>query len=292
MALGGNFATVWFGLSASEIWSFHLWGEQSPLLEKEHPEPCSQRLLWIKIANIHNTGNIANIFNHCKWSMASLMAHWVKKLPAMQETHETHVWSPGGEDPPEEETATYFSILAWRIPRTEESGGLQSKRSQRVRHDWAPKLWIIMLYTCNLSNTVQQLYFNLKEREIEMHQPLRMDHLGWDTFSADDAMTGRVTTHPWCSQLCGQPSLFLMAIVFFYVYLFIYFAILHGMVDLSSPTKFSRFSPYWTHALCSGNTEFEPLDHQGNPHSLSLEMKKCFYNPVVTTSCRAGSSLS
>lgn len=50
-----------------------------------------QRLLWIKIANTHNLGNIANIFNHCKWSMASLMAHGVKKLPAMQETQETHV---------------------------------------------------------------------------------------------------------------------------------------------------------------------------------------------------------
>ena len=29
-----------------------------------------------------------------------------------------------------------------------------------------------------------------------MHQPLRMDHLGWDTFSVDDAVMGRVTTHP------------------------------------------------------------------------------------------------
>ena len=139
----------------------------------------------------------------------------------MQEPQETQIRPRGWEDPLKEGMATYPSILAWRIPRTEESGGLQSKRSQRVRHDWAPKLWIIMLYTCNLSNTVQQLYFNLKEREIEMHQPLRMDHLGWDTFSADDAMTGRVTTHPWCSQLCGQPSLFLMAIVFL-LFLFIY----------------------------------------------------------------------
>ena len=40
-----------------------------------------------------------------------------------------------GDDPPEEEMATHSGILAWRIPRTQESGGLQSIRSQRVRHD-------------------------------------------------------------------------------------------------------------------------------------------------------------
>ena len=47
----------------------------------------------------------------------------VKKLPAMQETQ---VWFLGQEDPLEEEMATYSSILAWRIPRTEEPGRLQS----------------------------------------------------------------------------------------------------------------------------------------------------------------------
>ena len=41
------------------------------------------------------------------------------------------------EDPLEKEMATHSSILAWRIPWTEEPGGLQSTRSQRVGHDWA-----------------------------------------------------------------------------------------------------------------------------------------------------------
>ena len=41
----------------------------------------------------------------------------------------------GGEDPLEEERATYSSILAWKIPSTEEPGRLQSIGSQRVRHD-------------------------------------------------------------------------------------------------------------------------------------------------------------
>ena len=49
--------------------------------------------------------------------------------------HEMQVQFLGGEDPLEEEMATHSSILAWRIPRTEESGGQQSIGSHRVRHD-------------------------------------------------------------------------------------------------------------------------------------------------------------
>ena len=44
---------------------------------------------------------------------------------------------PGWEDPPEEEMATHSSILGWKIPWTEEPGGLQSKVLQRVRHNRA-----------------------------------------------------------------------------------------------------------------------------------------------------------
>ena len=60
------------------------------------------------------------------------MAQMVKNLPAMQETR---VRSLGGEDPLEEGMATHSRIVAWRIPRTEESGGLQSIGAQRVGHD-------------------------------------------------------------------------------------------------------------------------------------------------------------
>ena len=59
----------------------------------------------------------------------------VKSLPATQELQETRVQSLGGEDPLEEGMATHSSILAWRIPWTEEPGGLQSIGLQRVRHD-------------------------------------------------------------------------------------------------------------------------------------------------------------
>ena len=50
---------------------------------------------------------------------------------------EMWVWSRGGEDPLEKGMATHCSILAGRIPWTEEPGGLQPMQSQRVRHDWA-----------------------------------------------------------------------------------------------------------------------------------------------------------
>ena len=60
------------------------------------------------------------------------MAQTVKNLPAMQETW---VRSLGRADPLENERATHSSILAWRIPWTEEPGGLQSMGSQRVGHD-------------------------------------------------------------------------------------------------------------------------------------------------------------
>ena len=53
----------------------------------------------------------------------------------MQEMQETQVRSLGQEDPLEEEMAIHSSILAWKIPWTEEPGGLQSKGFQRVRHD-------------------------------------------------------------------------------------------------------------------------------------------------------------
>jgi len=62
----------------------------------------------------------------------SLVAQMVKDLPAMWETW---VRPLGWEDPLEMGMATHSSILAWRIPWTEEPGGLQSMASQRVRHD-------------------------------------------------------------------------------------------------------------------------------------------------------------
>ena len=59
----------------------------------------------------------------------------VKNPPAMQETQEMRVQSLDWEDTLEKGMATHSSVLAWEIPWTEEPDGLQSKGSQRVRHD-------------------------------------------------------------------------------------------------------------------------------------------------------------
>ena len=63
---------------------------------------------------------------------ASLVAEKVKNLPAMRETW---VLPLGGEDLLENRMASHSSILAWRIPWTEEPGGLQPIGSQKVGHD-------------------------------------------------------------------------------------------------------------------------------------------------------------
>ena len=63
---------------------------------------------------------------------ASLVAQMVKHLPTVQETC---VRSLGREDPLEKELATHSNNFAWEIPWTEEPGGLQFMKPQRVRHD-------------------------------------------------------------------------------------------------------------------------------------------------------------
>ena len=67
------------------------------------------------------------------------MALVVKNLPANAGDIRNAVWSLGWEDALEEGMATHSSILAWRIPWTEEPGRLQSMGSQKVWQDWATK---------------------------------------------------------------------------------------------------------------------------------------------------------
>ena len=69
---------------------------------------------------------------HIPW--ASLVAQMVKNLPAMQQ-----IWvqSPGLEVLLKKRMATHSSILAWRIPWTQEPGRLQFMESQMVKHNWA-----------------------------------------------------------------------------------------------------------------------------------------------------------
>ena len=68
---------------------------------------------------------------------------------------ETLVQSLGQEDPLEKEMATHSSILAWRIPWTEEPGGLQSIGLQRARHDWS-NLACMHMYTMDYYSAIKR----------------------------------------------------------------------------------------------------------------------------------------
>ena len=75
------------------------------------------------------------VFSSLLWGLPSGLV--VKNLPAIQEMQ---VRSLGQEDPLEEDMATHSSILAWRIPWTEEPGGLKSMGLRRVGYDLATKI--------------------------------------------------------------------------------------------------------------------------------------------------------
>ena len=105
---------------------------------------------------------------------ASLVAQMVKNLPAMQETQ---VRSLGREDPLEKEMATHFSNLAWRILWTEESGGLQSIGSQRVRQDWDTNTHTHTQFFLKLFYSFNSTYhYHNQEKHIKMvMEPLSIE---------------------------------------------------------------------------------------------------------------------
>ena len=81
--------------------------------------------MMVQYENVHLVLNISS-------KGASLVTQMVKNLPAIQETP---VQSLGQEDPQEKGTPIHSTILTWRIPWTEEPGGLQSMGLQRVEHN-------------------------------------------------------------------------------------------------------------------------------------------------------------
>ena len=116
-------------LDCKESWALKNWCLWTVVLEKTL-EGVGLRL--------HKDGLISSRFCVIR---ASLVAQRLKGLPAMQETW---VRSLGQEDLLEKEMATHSSILAWRIPWTEEPGGLQSMGSQRVRHNFTFTFCVII----------------------------------------------------------------------------------------------------------------------------------------------------
>ena len=112
-------------------------------------------LQWGSEVSVFNRPNI-NCSSPLFLEWTSLVTQMVKNPPVMQETR---IWSLGWKDPLEKRLATHSSIFVWRIPWTEEPGGLQSMGSQKVGHNWATNtftfrlhihtLSILHTYTCN-----------------------------------------------------------------------------------------------------------------------------------------------
>ena len=92
--------------------------------------PQDSSLVILSGSRVPWVGQYVSSFRSCR--EASLVAQPVKNPPAMQETQVRFL---GWEDPLQEEMETHSSLLAWRVPCTEEPGGLQSIGSQRVRHN-------------------------------------------------------------------------------------------------------------------------------------------------------------
>ena len=101
------------------------------------------------------------------------MAQTVKNLPAIQELW---VWSLGQEDPLEKGMATHSSILAWRIPWTEEPGGLQPVWLQRVEQDWATNTFTFFTETVVLIDTWVVRRSSLETHLGHCHQWWSGDH--------------------------------------------------------------------------------------------------------------------
>ena len=78
--------------------------------------------------------------------MASPMAQWVMNPSLMRKTQETQVQSLGQEYSLEEEIATCSSILAWRIPWTEEPGGLQSMGSKKSQTQLTKRAYVYIYF--------------------------------------------------------------------------------------------------------------------------------------------------
>ena len=112
--------------------------------------------LWHSIPSICFVYISHNIYHHLTltfmhvWLLLSQTAQWVTNLLAIQKTQEMWDWSLGQENSLGKEMGTHFSILAWKLPWAEGTGGLQSKGSQRVYHQ-SPQENVHFMRTWNLS---------------------------------------------------------------------------------------------------------------------------------------------
>ena len=141
---------------------------------------CSHGSVWAKIPSFSFSPIFLlnlSILNHCEFAFWFFVANskpmWASQVALVKRTHlpvqetsETQIGSLGREDPLEKGLATHSSILAWRIPWTEEAGGLQSIGSQRVSHDWrdlahkAYEMQLLSNHSTHQANLSKDRYFS------------------------------------------------------------------------------------------------------------------------------------
>ena len=133
----------WFAISffGGSSWLRPSWAT------REAPSQCNmEEQIWLPIGSISFT--LTFVFYCFCYKLITKGSFpggsVVKNLPAMQESQETQVWSLGWKDPLEEGKAPHSSILAWRIPWTEEPGRLYSPWGhKRVGYDLVTKQQLI-----------------------------------------------------------------------------------------------------------------------------------------------------
>ena len=141
---------------------------------------------WPSRAENGEVSRLTTLFENnlkCLWVIMSKGFSGVKGFSGKESAcqfkkmQEMRVWSLGWEDPLEEEMAIHSSILVWKIPRTEEPGGLQFLGSQRVGHDWVTKtagmqLWakLVIWYSLNVSQEQMQPSWSLIPMNIHEEQ--------------------------------------------------------------------------------------------------------------------------
>ena len=101
---------------------------------------------------------VNRVFHKTWLCYIALMVHWVKNLPAMQETQEMWVQVLGWQDPLEVEMATHSSILAWKIPWTEEPGGNTPNGHKETQlSNWTELNWTAMNNIYSLFHHINSL---------------------------------------------------------------------------------------------------------------------------------------
>ena len=138
---------------------------------------------------------------------------------------ETWVWSPGREDSLEKRTATHSSILAWRIPCTEEPGRLQFMELQKAGQDWTT--FTSPHFIQNINSSYNSIYMFFKDN------PVKNEQNTWiDMVLKEDIQT--IVT--WCSTSLIITGEWVKKIWYIYIYIYVmeYYSVIKNYAILNN----------------------------------------------------------